>query len=130
MNVLKGKITELLSEGDIVFVKICVKGRIFSVLILVLSSLPHLEVGKEVQLLFKEHELAFLSLNSKTSVENTFKARISKLTKGKLLWELEFDFKGVKLYSIISAEQGEALGLKTGQIWLCFVKANDIILRT
>lgn len=130
MNVLRGEVIELLNEGDIVIVKIRIKGQIFSVLMLGITFLSDLKIGNEVDLLFKEHELAFMSLNSKTSVENTFEAKITGLKKGKLLWNVEFDFEGLKLYSIITALKGEKLELKENELWLCFVKANDIILRT
>lgn len=130
MNILRGEVVELLSEGDIVVVKICIKERIFSVLMLGITSLSDLKIGNEVDLLFKEHELAFMSLSSKTSVENTFEAKITGLKKGKLLWNVEFDFEGLKLYSIISALKAEELKLKENELWLCFIKANDITLRT
>lgn len=130
MNILRGEVVELLSEGDIVVVKICIKERIFSVLMLGITSLSDLKIGNEVDLLFKEHELAFMSLSSKTSVENTFEAKITGLKKGKLLWNVEFDFEGLKLYSIITALKAEELKLKENELWLCFIKANDITLRT
>ena len=129
MNVLRGEVITLLDEGDIVIVKIRIKTQIFSVLMLGISSLSDLRIGNEVDLLFKEHELGFMVLNSKTSVENTFLAHITHLKKGKLLWDVEFDFEGLKLHSIITAQRGEELGLLHKQSWLCFVKANDIILR-
>lgn len=130
MNVLRGEVVELLSEGDIVVVKICIKERIFNVLMLGMTSLSDLKIGNEVDLLFKEHELAFMSLGSKTSVENAFEAKITGLKKGKLLWNVEFDFEGLKLYSIITALKAEELKLKENELWLCFIKANDITLRT
>ncbi|MCH5336609.1 MAG: molybdenum-pterin-binding protein [Campylobacter sp.] len=130
MNVLRGEVVELLNEGDIVIVKIRIKGRIFSVLMLGITSLSDLKIGKEVDLLFKEHELVFMSLTSKTSIENTFEAKISGLKKGKLLWNVEFDFEGLKLHSIITALRGEELGLCENDSWLCCIKANDITLRT
>lgn len=110
--------------------KFALKDEFLAFLMLGITSLSDLKIGKEVDLLFKEHELVFMSLTSKTSIENTFEAKISGLKKGKLLWNVEFDFEGLKLHSIITALRGEELGLCENDSWLCCIKANDITLRT
>lgn len=129
MNALNGKVVELLNEDEIVIVKISVKEQIFSVLMLDLNSLQDLKINSSIEVLFKEHELSFALPNSILSVENSFIAKIKNIKKGKMLYHIFFDFKGDEISSIITKEKALELGLKEGQEWLCFVKANEIILR-
>ncbi|HEH5491038.1 TPA: molybdenum-pterin-binding protein [Campylobacter coli] len=129
MNILNGKIIELLNEGEIVIVKISIKEQIFKVLMLDLHSLQDLKIGIKIQVLFKEHELGFALPHSILSVENSFLARIKSIKKGKILYHIFFDFKGDEISSIITKEKALELKLEEGQEWLCFVKENDIILK-
>ncbi|EKE8956772.1 molybdenum-pterin-binding protein [Campylobacter jejuni] len=126
MNLIKGQICELLNQEDIVIVKILSKEVIFNVLMLELKSLENLKIGASVELLFKEHELCFSTSKTLLSVENSFLAKI----KGELLYQVFFDFKGNELSSIITKEKALELELCENQEWLCFVKANDIVLRS
>ncbi|HEH6153905.1 TPA: molybdenum-pterin-binding protein [Campylobacter jejuni] len=130
MNILNGKIIELLNEGEIVIVKISIKEHIFKVLMLDLHSLQDLKIGTKIQVLFKEHELGFALPHSILSVENSFLARIKSIKKGKILYHIFFDFKGNELSSIITKEKALELEICKNQEWLCFVKANDIVLRS
>ncbi|WP_371334443.1 molybdenum-pterin-binding protein, partial [Campylobacter jejuni] len=102
---IKGQICELLNQEDIVIVKILSKEVIFSVLMLELKSLENLKIGVSVELLFKEHELCFSASKTLLSVENSFLAKITKIKKGKLLYQVFFDFKGNELSSIITKEK-------------------------
>lgn len=130
MNLTKGQICELLNQEDIVIVKILSKEVIFSVLMLELKSLENLKIGVSVELLFKEHELCFSASKTLLSVENSFLAKITKIKKGELLYQVFFDFKGNELSSIITKEKALELEICKNQEWLCFVKANDIVLRS
>ncbi len=130
MNLLKGQICKLLNKDDIVIVKILCNNESFSVLMLDLKSLENLKTGTNVELLFKEHELCFGLANSLLSVENSFLAKINKIKKGEILYHVFFDFKGNELSSIITKERALELKICENQEWLCFIKANDIILRT
>ncbi|EHY0636992.1 TPA: molybdenum-pterin-binding protein [Campylobacter jejuni] len=130
MNLIKGQICELLNQEDIVIVKILSKEVIFSVLMLELKSLENLKIGVSVELLFKEHELCFSASKTLLSVENSFLAKITKIKKGELLYQVFFDFKGNELSSIITKEKALELEICKNQEWLCFVKANDIVLRS
>ncbi|EAM0020036.1 molybdenum-pterin-binding protein [Campylobacter jejuni] len=130
MNLIKGQICELLNQEEIVIVKILSKEVIFSVLMLELKSLENLKIGVSVELLFKEHELCFSASKTLLSVENSFLAKITKIKKGELLYQVFFDFKGNELSSIITKEKALELEICKNQEWLCFVKANDIVLRS
>ncbi|ECK7804957.1 molybdenum-pterin-binding protein [Campylobacter jejuni] len=130
MNLIKGQICELLNQEDIVIVKILSKEVIFSVLMLELKSLENLKIGASVELLFKEHEFCFSTSKTLLSVENSFLAKITKIKKGKLLYQVFFDFKGNELSGIITKEKALELEICENQEWLCFVKANDIVLRS
>ncbi|EJD2731972.1 molybdenum-pterin-binding protein [Campylobacter jejuni] len=130
MNLIKGQICELLNQEDIVIVKILSKEVIFSVLMLELKSLENLKIGVSVELLFKENELCFSASKTLLSVENSFLAKITKIKKGELLYQVFFDFKGNELSSIITKEKALELEICKNQEWLCFVKANDIVLRS
>ncbi|HEC1743387.1 TPA: molybdenum-pterin-binding protein [Campylobacter coli] len=129
MNILNGKIIELLNEGEIVIVKISIKEQIFKVLMLDLHSLQDLKIDTKIQVLFKEHELGFALPHSILSVENSFLAKIKSIKKGKMLYHIFFDFEDDEISSIITKEKALELKLEEGQEWLCFVKENDIILK-
>lgn len=88
MNLIKGQICELLNQEDIVIVKILSKEVIFSVLMLELKSLENLKISASVELLFKEHELCFSTSKTLLSVENSFLAKITKIKKGELLYQV------------------------------------------
>lgn len=128
MNILKGKVCEVNYQDDLILVKINCENEIFKVLML--APFKELKLDQEIQMLFKEHELCFASLNSNLSVENSFKAKISKIKEGKLLYHIFFKFHDQKLSSLITKEKALELKLCQNQEWLCFIKANDIILRT
>ncbi|MBM0636754.1 molybdenum-pterin-binding protein [Campylobacter sp. VicNov18] len=127
MNLLKGQICELLKQKDIILAKIACKQTILNVLML--DTLKDLKIGTKVELLFKEHELCFTFAKTILSVENSFLAKIDRIEKGELLYHIFFDFQGDKLSSIITKEKALELEICENQVWLCFVKANDIILR-
>lgn len=63
-------------------------------------------------------------------LKNSFLAKITKIKKGELLYQVFFDFKGNELSSIITKEKALELEICENQEWLCFVKANDIVLRS
>lgn len=130
MNILKAKVLDIFYKDDIAMIKLDVKDEIFNVLMLDFNSLDHLKPNSCVELLFKEHELSFGELNTKISIENAFKAKLIRIKKGEILWHLFFDFKGFLISSIISAKKAKELNLNENEEKLCFVKANDIILRT
>ncbi len=104
MNILNGKIIELLNEGEIVIVKISIKEHIFKVLMLDLHSLQDLKIGTKIQVLFKEHELGFALPHSILSVENSFLARIKSIKRANSISYL-FDFEGDEISSIIAKEK-------------------------
>ncbi|MBZ7927893.1 molybdenum-pterin-binding protein [Campylobacter sp. RM10532] len=128
MNILKGKVCDLIYQDDLILVKINCEDEIFQVLML--SPFKELKLDQEIQMLFKEHELCFATLNSSLSVENSFKAKISKIKEGKLLYHVFFKFHDQKISSLITKEKALELKLCQNQEWLCFIKSNDIILRT
>ncbi|KAA6233953.1 molybdenum-pterin-binding protein [Campylobacter sp. LR291e] len=129
MNILVGEVVELCNEGDIVIARLSVNEVVFSVLMIDLLSLDNLAVNNKIEMLFKENELFLADLNSKLSVENTFKAKIIKIVKGKLLWQVFIDFQGLTLSAIVTTKKGEEMVLKEGEEKLCFIKENDITLR-
>ncbi|KAA6234192.1 molybdenum-pterin-binding protein [Campylobacter sp. LR264d] len=129
MNILVGEVVELCNEGDIVIARLSVNKVVFSVLMIDLLSLDNLAVNNKIEMLFKENELFLADLNSKLSVENTFKAKIIKIVKGKLLWQVFIDFQGLTLSAIVTAKKGEEMVLKEDEEKLCFIKENDITLR-
>ncbi|MCX2683047.1 molybdenum-pterin-binding protein [Campylobacter sp. MIT 21-1685] len=126
MNILSAKLVELNRTNELVLAKAEVEKQLFTIIMLDgMYSILH--IGMKIQLLFKEHELSFGNLNCVLSIENVFNARICKIKQGEFFWQIFFDF--CNLSSLITAQKGKELGLKIGDEKLCFVKANDIILR-
>lgn len=129
MNILNATALSFESEESIIKLKLCIETTNFSVLMLDIASLAGLQFPSKVELLFKEEELMFADLNSQVSVENNFIAKVIKLKKGKILWQVSFDFKGQILNAIISATKGKEMELCENDEKLCFVKPSDIVLR-
>ena len=55
---------------------------------------------------------------------------IKNVNQDKCIYRIFFGFEDDEISSIITKEKALELKLEKGQEWLCFVKENDIILKS
>lgn len=136
MNSLAGKITTILSEGDMSLVNVLVKGQVFhSVIIDTPATNTSLRIGQPVRVLFKETEVMIARLTTEPlviSVRNQLPCRIRKIDAGKLLCELTLDWQPgddhLAIRSIITRNACEQLDLKENDLVIALVKTNEVSL--
>lgn len=124
MNRVSGVIKEIKKSGEIEHIIIDTKNELFSALIL--SSIEPYEIGRRVELLFKETEVMVATIDSKVSARNSFVSKIIEIEEGEILANVTFDFYGSKISSIITKDALRDLACCVGKESRWFVKSNEI----
>jgi molybdopterin-binding protein len=66
----------------------------------------------------------------KLSARNQIPARITSITYGEAIANIELDAQGVRLVASITVEAANELGLADGKDVVAVVKASDVIIGT
>ncbi len=130
MNCLQGKITLLKVYENLTLVSIQV-GEVLmkSIVIETPETCSYLVKNKEIKVLFKETEVIIgKGSNLKISLQNRFECTIKHIEKGILLSKLTLATHGTEIFSIITSNAVEQLGLSLGQQVQALVKTNEIML--
>lgn len=130
MNELRGTVLDIASENHLSVVHLSVYGeRVTSVVLETSGSAPHLKVGNELRILFKETEVVIgkPSLQG-ISLQNRFPCRITALEHGKILSRLILTFHEAQIISIITSSAVNQLDLKVGDEVIALVKTNEVML--
>lgn len=127
MNILKGTIQAIRTQGELSHVSLCVQGETCGVLMLNAPSFA--QIGNLVALLFKETEVLLASPTSLVSASMAFVSPITRILKGQLLWQVFLDFKGTEISAIITKQAGKVLDLKPSVACLWLVQGYDITLK-
>lgn len=127
MNELEASFVGLEEEDCLSFVTARVDDCNFYILMLEAKAL--LERANKIKLLFNENELLLFRNGELSSAENVFKAKISDIKKGKILWQVFLSFNKHSLSAVVSAKQGILLDLKKDMQVSCHLKASDIMLK-
>lgn len=125
MNTLLGEIVGFKQKDEISLLSVKTPLGEFDALMLDFSTLKAQKDAK-IQLLFKENELNLARKGAKIGVENIFESKIVKMQKGEILWQI---FLEHGLSSLMSAKSAKRLALRENDEVLCFVKADDIIIK-
>ena len=130
MNRIRGKITEIETDGNISLVTIEAEETCFSSTVIdTTESASYLNAGSDIYMVFKETEMAIgKNLLGGLSLRNRFAATITTIELGKVLAKVEIDFKGHRLHSIITAQSARNLDLKIGDQVEGIVKTTEISL--
>ena len=131
MNELKGIIAAVETAQDISLVTVTASGESFSALIIdTPETASYLKAGQEINLLFKETEMAIgKNLSGGLSLRNRFPGVIQKIEAGKILTSVYLNFKDQMLCAIITTRSTQELDLNTGDAVVGLVKSNEISLR-
>lgn len=127
MNELEASFVSLEEEDCLGLVTVRVADSNFYILMLEAKAL--LEGSDKLKLLFNENELLISKNEVSSSAENIFKAKISDIKKGKILWQVFLSFNKHSLSAVVSAKQGILLDLKKDMQVSCHLKASDIMLK-
>ena len=130
MNKLPAIITAIQQSGTILLVDAEVEGQGFSALLIESISRPEwLEVGKAVDLIFKETEVSLAKeLQGKISMRNRMKCKVLKVDKGELLSMITLQFNSFSIVSAITTRSVNSLQLEIGDEVDALVKANEVSL--
>lgn len=127
MNRLKAVITSQRHHGGLGSIETLCGNKAFK--LLVFEKQKNRENGDSVYLIIKESEIAVSKTNQNDiSISNRIESTITNLNKGEILCEIELEFDGHKLVSIITIESAERLDLKIGDKVYAMIKANEIYL--
>jgi molybdate transport system regulatory protein len=130
MNKLPATITSIQQSGTILLVDTEAGGIHFSALLIESITRPEwLEVGKAVDLVFKETEVSLAkNLEGQISTRNRMKCTVQKINKGELLSMITLQFNACTIASAITTRAVNALQLKVGDEVDALVKANEVSL--
>lgn len=127
MNSLNGTIKHTKTVDGITHVYIEVGNKILSSLIL--SDDEEYQKEQEVNLLFKETEVMIATKESIVSARNSFVSHITLINIGEILAQVEFDFDGIRIVSIITKGALYELKCNIGDEFRWFVKSNEISIQ-
>lgn len=130
MNKLPAIITAIQQSGTILLVDAEVEGQGFSALLIESINRPDwLEVGKAVDLVFKETEVSLAKeLQGKISMRNRMKCKVLKVDKGELLSMITLQFNNFTIVSAITTRSVNNLQIEIGDEVDALVKANEVSL--
>ena len=130
MNRLKGKIEAINSHDELLLIELNVqKTKMKAIIIGKPNDYSYLEIGNEIAILFKETEVT-ISIDKilNISTQNKLTCTIDSINKGQLLSQINLNFNGVTLSSIITTTSVENLNLKPQNTVTALIKTNEIIL--
>jgi molybdopterin-binding protein len=130
MNRLPGTICAVVSEGGISLIDVSVgKDTWTAMLVETPETAPYLRTEARVWVLFKETEVSLgKGLSGRLSLRNRMSSVIRGIRTGTLLAEVELDYQGYRLISIITRRAVERLELAVGDGVEVLVKANEVML--
>lgn len=127
MNSLNGTIKHTKTVDGITHVYIEVGNKILSSLIL--SDDEEYQKEQEVNLLFKETEVMIATKESIVSARNSFVSPITLINIGEILAQVEFNFDGIRIVSIITKGALYDLKCNIGDEFRWFVKSNEVSIQ-
>ncbi|MDD3497861.1 MAG: hypothetical protein PHH92_10805 [Aliarcobacter skirrowii] len=127
MNSLNGIIKHTKTVDGITHIHIEVGNKILSSLIL--SDDEEYQKEQEVNLLFKETEVMIATKESIVSARNSFVSPITLINIGEILAQVEFDFDGIRIVSIITKGALYDLKCNIGDEFRWFVKSNEVSIQ-
>jgi len=130
MNQLRGCITAIESNGFVSLVDVAVGADRFAAILLESpASAPYLAIGRDVRVLFKETEVSLAkNLSGQLSLRNRLNGKVRHIRRGAILSEVELDYQGESVTSIITTRAVDRLDLLEGDEVEALIKANEVSL--
>jgi len=130
MNRLKGIIELINSHDELLLIELNVQQtKMKAIIIGKPNDYSYLEIGNEIAILFKETEVTIsIDKTLNISTQNKLTCTIDSINKGQLLSQVNLNFNGITLSSIITTSSVENLNLKHQDTVTALIKTNEIIL--
>ena len=130
MNRLKGKIELINSHNELLLIELNVQEtKMKAIIIGKPNDYSYLEIGNEITILFKETKVTIsINKNLNISTQNKLTCIVDSIKKRQLLSQVNLNFGGVVLSSIITTSSVENLNLKHSDIVTALIKTNEITL--
>ena len=130
MNIINGKITGIISSGSLSKVEVIAAGIQFKTIVIdTPKTAPYLEENNDIQLVFKETEVAIgVGDLSGISLQNRISGSIKKLELNDLQAKITLGTKIGEIKSIITADAARQLELKEGMLVTALIKTNEVML--
>lgn len=130
MNIINGKITGIISSGSLSKVEVIAAGIQFKTIVIdTPKTAPYLEENNDIQLVFKETEVAIgVGDLSGISLQNRISGTIKKLELNDLQAKITLGTKIGEIKSIITADAARQLELKEGMLVTALIKTNEVML--
>ena len=131
MNVFTGKIVEVNDSGSLSVVKVRVTNTIDLLVLLVESGQKavYLQIGKSVNLLFKETEVILATgKNLNVSISNYLDGEITSCEKGELLSRVQVATQAGQITAVIPTMEISRLELSKNKKVTILLKMNEIML--
>lgn len=130
MNRLHGQIVAICNAEHLVLVDVAVGLDCLSVVLLAsIDGEPLLRIGQQVDLCIKETDLVMAKdLQGCISLHNRLPVRVEEIHRGIILSEIELDYRGQVLRSVITSRSAERLDLRPGDCLEVLIKANEVAI--
>ncbi len=131
MNKIPGKVTRIVSTGNISSVEIEIAPQYCcsSLVIDTTDSCSYLNENAEVTLLFKEIEVSLAKeLSGHLSINNVFPGVISNIQWGEILTMVTVDFLQQQINALVATSQAQQMSLAIEDTVKWLVKANEITI--
>jgi molybdopterin-binding protein len=130
MNVLKGNIAEIRTNGELSIVRIDVAGHLLSSIVIdTPETASYLFEGGQVKVIFKETEVIIASGSTQgISLRNKFKGQVVRIDSDILLSKLAIETPVGIVTSIITSNAVKELNISEGSEVTAMVKTNELIL--
>jgi molybdate transport system regulatory protein len=130
MNIVKGKIVSVDSNGELSLVKLFSGGLKFtSIVIDTPETAPYLKPDNSVSIIFKENEVILSNgPDCSVSLQNRMPGNVIRVESDKLLSKIVISTSVGNITSIITTSAVKQLGLYSGKNIVAMVKTNEIML--
>ncbi|WP_074405611.1 MULTISPECIES: TOBE domain-containing protein [Aquimarina] len=130
MNVLKGEITSIKTNGSLSLVTVDVGAVFFNTIIIETpDTAPYLKQGNHIKMIFKETEVIVgKGTEHSISIQNKAIGEIINIKKGTLLNTLTIDSTVGHLTAIITSDAADQLQLEIGEKITAMIKTTEIML--
>lgn len=92
------------------------------------ETADYLKLGAPVKVMFKETEVIIGKSGADISLQNQIPVKVVAIEQGQLLSQLNLQYQGYHLCSIITTNAVKKLQLKPGVEVIAMIKTNEIML--
>ncbi len=128
MNKLPATISDIQQSGEIALITLECAGVYFTAMIIEYEQ-DYIRKGNSVYMVFKETEVSIgKALSGGLSIRNRFQSVIEQMEKGKLLSEIQLNFNGYTIRSVITTQSCDSLMLQPGEAVEGLLKSTELFI--